>query len=300
MSLLYAMCSTICPPLSMRLIAPTGAVGDANSGEGKHKEVKASEASSDHRENELHAFRVWNATQALKDLCDDVSWSAKGYNHNERTWVTTELRAGPLCQEVLQSAFKFLPVQMTPAATEDGATARSGGFPHGFKQFEAGLLPSRRPTPLNAPRWQEVVAETLPTDDEVGHLYDDHHGCGRGGEDAPCASRTCSFCWRNRGTEGAVVRKCVTVFNHWGGAPAEVSAGTGTIRGSPITDAGDDVGWARSTTSRANDVEIYLTQDAQESGTHGLEATTIGRVAYFFEHQGNDWRRGDGGDIPPG
>ena len=80
----------------------------------------------------------------------------------------------------------------------------------------------------------------------------------------------------------------------------EVSAGTGTIRGSPIADAGDDAGWARSTTSRANDVEIYLTQDAQESGTHGLEATTIGRVAYFFEHQGNDWRRGEGGDIPPG
>jgi len=148
----------------------------------------------------------------------------------------------------------------------------------------------RRPSSVAAPDPSE----------QVGLLYDDHHGCGRGGEDAPCASRTCSFCWRNRGTEGAVVRKCVTVSNHWGGAPAEVSAGTGTIRGSPIADAGDDAGWARSTTSRANDVEIYLTQDAQESGTHGLEAKAIGRVAYFFEHQGNDWRRGDGGDIPPG
>eukprot|EP00752_Nemacystus_decipiens_P016129 g14422.t1 len=277
-----------------------GAVGNANAGEGKHKEVKGSEASSDHRDNEVHVFRVWNAHQALKALCDGVTWQAKGFNHVSRTWETRELRAGPLCQEVLQSAFKILPVQMTAAAPEDGVTERSRGFPHGYKEFDAGLLPSRPATPPDAPSWQQVVAATLPTDAELGLLYDEKLGCGRAEDETPCSSRTCSFCWRNRGFPGAVVRKSVTVFNHWGLAPAEVSAGTGTIRGSPIADAGSSAGWARSTSSRANDVEIYLTPEAQESGTTGLEDTTIGRVAYFFEHQGNDWRRGDSSDIPPG
>lgn len=287
-------CTKACPLVSVRFVTITGAVGNANAGEGKHKEVKASEGCSDHRDNEVHVFRVWNANQALKALCDGVKWPARGFSHDEGTWVTKELR-GPLCQEVLQSAFRFLPVQMTPSVPEDGATGRTGGRPHGFKEFEAGLLPSRVAT-LSA--WQQVVSATLPTADELETLYDDNFGCGRRAKDDACTRRTCSYCWRNRGV--GIVHQSVSVFNHWGAAPAEVSAGTGTIRGSPITDAATSAEWARSTSSRANDVEIYVTAEAQQGGDRGLEHTTIGRVAYFFEHQGNDWRRGDSSDIPEG
>ena len=90
----------------------------------------------------------------------------------------------------------------------------------------------------------------------------------------------------------------MTVFNHWGDAPAEASAGTGVIRGSSLRDAGTP-GWTRFTALRPCDVEIYRTADAQSSDSRGYGFTTLGRVAYFFKHQGNDWRRGDQGNPAP-
>ena len=75
--------------------------------------------------------------------------------------------------------------------------------------------------------------------------------------------------------------------NHWGQAAAEVRAGIGTIRGGPVKDAGTPT-WVRSAASRGNDVQIYLKAEDQRAGNRGLGSTTLGRVAYFFEHQGND------------
>ncbi|CAM9154903.1 unnamed protein product, partial [Hapterophycus canaliculatus] len=226
---------------------------------------------------------------------DGVTWTAKGHVDGAR--VTKELTAGVLCKEVLQEIFKVLPVQMTPASSEDGSTGRRQGRPHGYQQWETDLAPS--PVSSDTLPWQRVVSATLPSAEELELLYDESLGCGREAEEPACSQRTCSFCWRNRGK--GLIRRSVVVFNHWGLAPAEVSGGAGTIRGCPVKDAASSAEWARSTASRGNDVEIYLTVEAQRQGSRGLSQTTLGRVAYFFEHQGNDWRRGDGSaSIPEG
>lgn len=223
-----------------------------------------------------------------------VRWSAKGRVGGVE--VTKELTAGPLCREVLQEVFKILPLQTTPAASEDGTTGRRGGRPHGYQQWDAGLGPTRLETGLDAPAWQQAISKTLPSAEQLEKRYDDALGCGRTSQEAPCSRRTCSFCWRNRGQ--GIVRQTVVVFNHWGQAPAEVSAEIGTIRGGPVKDAGTPT-WVRSAASRGSDVEIYLKAEDQRAGNRGLGRTTLGKVAYFFEHQGNDWRRGESSNAIP-
>lgn len=270
--------------------ARKGAVGNANAGESKHKEVKKSAASSSGRDNPEHIYRSWNDSQALKALCDGVKWWGTGFHMGQA--VRRELTPGLLCRQVLQEVFKILPLQMNPASKEEGATLREEGRPHGYQQWDGALLPCTVDTlPPPASAWQQEVCRTLPSAHELETCYDKSLGCGRTEEDAACSSHTCSYCWRNRGK--GLVRREVVVFNHWGKAPAEISAGTGILRGSPVKNAASTTGWTRSVASRANDIEIYLTDDARRSESRGLGYTTLGRVAYFFEHQGNEPRRGE-------
>ncbi|CAN0258856.1 unnamed protein product [Scytosiphon promiscuus] len=271
-----------------------GAVGNANAGESKHKEVKKSAPSASGRDNPVHIYRAWNDTQALKSLCDGVKWSAVGYDKGVA--LRRDLTPGPLCRQVLQEVFKILPLQMNPAATEDGLTMHNRGRPHGYIQVKTSLPPVTSGTHMGIPAWQQALFKTLPTAAQLETRYDEALGCGRTAEDPACSSRTCSFCWRNRGA--GLVRRTVRVFNHWGEAPAEASAGVGILRGGTVKDATAS-GWTRSTASRASDVELYVTAAARRSECRGLGSTTLGRVAYFFEHQGNDWRRGDDGGVAP-
>ena len=121
-----------------------------------------------------------------------VRWSAKGRVGGVE--VTKELTAGRLCREVLQEVFKILPLQTTPAASEDGTTGRRGGRPHGYQQWDAGLGPTRLETGLDAPAWQQAISKTLPSAEQLEKRYDDALGCGRTSQEAPCSRRTCSFC----------------------------------------------------------------------------------------------------------
>jgi len=208
----------------------------------------------------------WNENQALKAMCDGVSWTGCGFNNGQE--VEAELTAGPLCREVLQDVFKFLPLQMTPAsAEEDVAPGRPRGRPHGYQEWEAVL--KGEPTGLShGEAWQQQVQRALPSAGELEVRYDEYFGCGREEDGKPCSCRTCSYCWRSRG-EGLVRRK-VIVSNHWGGAAREASGGTGTTA---------------------------LDQKEEE---RGLGRTTLDKVAFFFKHQGNDWRQGRKKKAPPG
>ena len=96
------------------------------------------------------------------------------------------------------------------------------------------------------------------------------------------------------------MRKTVVVFNHLGDAPREVSGGTGTIRGGDVKAAGRTSVWVRSTASRSNNVELYITANDEKEGNRGLGCTTLAKVAFFFTHQANDWRKGNNEIIPPG
>ena len=67
-----------------------------------------------------------------------------------------------------------------------------------------------------------------------------------------------------------------------------------------MKDAGPHFGWTRSTASRGSDVETFLTAKDQREGHRGLGQTTLGKGAFFYEHQGNPWRKCDDGTIPDG
>ncbi|CAB1121590.1 unnamed protein product [Ectocarpus sp. CCAP 1310/34] len=276
-----------------------GAVGNTNAGESNHKDLKKSRRDACLRagNNEVHIIKNWNDNQALKSLSDSVTWDACGFENGKE--MRKEVTAGPLCREVLQDVFAFLPaMQLSPASVEDGTTTgRQGGRPHGYQQWTADLKGVDAGIELQT--WQEEVFKMLPSPQELDQHYADYFGCGRIDGEAPCNTRTCSYCWRNRTYKDGLVHDSVEVFNHWGGAPGEANAGTGTVRGCPVKDAGRHSGWTRSTASRGSDVEIYLTANDQREGRYGLEQTTLGKVAFFFEHQGNPWRRDDESNVLP-
>ena len=58
--------------------------------------------------------------------------------------------------------------------------------------------------------------------------------------------------------------------------------------------------WTRSTASRGSDVELYLTARDAGEDLRGLGHTTVGKVAFFFGHEGNPWRRGESSVTPRG
>ena len=98
----------------------------------------------------MHIYRAWNDNQALKALCDGVTWSGVGYDKGEA--IKKELTPGPLCRQVLQEVFRILPFQMNPASTEQGPTTRERGRPHGYQEMDASfrqILPIPFQTPAH-------------------------------------------------------------------------------------------------------------------------------------------------------
>lgn len=218
----------------------------------------------------------------MKALVDGVQWKAQGWNKQEWVWETVE--AGEGCREALDAIFKFIP--MAPGCEEhDGKV----GKPHGFLKWKAKLQEEGRggTNPVPTP-WQKAVFATMPNTEELQEIYDERLGCGRESGDARCARPTCSYCWR--GSSYGLSHRDVTCFNHWVGASAEASAGTGVIRGGAVEAAHvSPREWALSRSTRGSDVELYMTDDARKAGARGVGRTTLGKVAYFFEHKGNDF-----------
>ena len=275
-------------------VSLAGVATNCNVAEAKNKEQKSSAPSTSGRDNALHMWCTTNDSQALKSVADGVQWSARGWNGRE--WVERTITGGDLCRRTLQKVFKLLP--LAPAQSDD--VGGRGGRPSGFVQWDAILVGTEAPgsTVGGTTVWQSVVAETLPTAVQLLALYNEKLGCGRNESEPPCDSDACAFCWRGRPD---LYNGVVTCFNHWGGAPRDASAGTGTLRGGLVKDAGElSATWMAQETSRANDVEIYVDADARRSGERGQKATTLGRIAYFFEHQGNHRRQLVDGEIQEG
>lgn len=45
---------------------------------------------------------------------------------------------------------------------------------------------------------------------------------------------------------------------------------------------------------------VYTTASDEKEDNRGLGCTTLAKVAFFFTHQANDWRKGNNEIIPPG
>lgn len=229
-------------------------------------------------------MRVTNDGLAVKALADGVSWTASGWTGRE--WVRQTVTAGALCQETLQSVFAILP--LAPAHLEDGAQPRAGR-PAGFVSWEVELGVGGEPHDARSlTTWQTAASATLPSAEVLNSLYIDKLGCHRVEGGPFCDSDRCASCW---GWRPGLYHGSVVCFNMWGDAPEEASAGTGTLRGSPVKDAAElPSTWMIQPSSRANDVELYVDADARRSGKRGQGLTTLGRIVHFFEHQENDSR----------
>lgn len=268
---------------------------NSNVGEAKNKELKASAPSTSGRDNTLHIWRTTNDSLALKAVADGVQWRARGWKGGRGgKWESRIVTAGDLCRSTLQEVFKVLPLAPTQSDSDVAPVRR----PIGFVQWDASLLGTEGPGWAGGgPDWEYAVAKSLPTAAGLLALYQEKLGCGRKESEPPCDSDACALCWRGLDLNNHEV----TCFNDWGAAPREASAGEGILRGGPVTDAGElGDAWTAQETSRANDVEIYLNADARRSGERGQKATTLGRVAFFFEHEGNPPRDLVDGELQQG
>lgn len=203
------------------------------------------------------------------------------------------MEAGPICKKVLHDLFAILP--LAPACQNDDYVRVRG--PSGLVQWEAAL--SGGGVVVDIPtEWGRQVAATLPTMTALEGRYATMLACGRAQDEETRALEVRALLVGGTGGRG-FTHKVVNLFNDFGRAAPEVSAGMGTIRGGAVKDAdANPRSWTLSNSSRGNDVEIYVTQDAQEDGVRGVGFTTLGKVAYFFEHRGNDSRREDPSGRP--
>lgn len=275
---------------------PAGVVTNCNVGEPKNKEQQASASSGSGRDNLEHMWRTTNDSLGIKSLADGVTWTARGWEG--RKWVDRTVTAGDLCRRTLQEVFSILP--LAPDDSDSGALR--AGRPWGFVEWDVELVGmdgvARSDADGARDEWKTVVAATLPSAGGLVTLYKEKLGCGREETGEPCESGVCALCWQGR---RHLHNGSVSCFNHWGNAPAEASAGTGTLRGGPVKDAAAFADtWMIQETSSADDVELYVDVDARRSGERGQTATTLGRIAYFFEHQGNDSRHPIDGEVQEG
>ena len=166
----------------------------------------------------MHIMKSNNDNQALKSLCDGVTWTALGCEDGRE--VCKEVTAGLLCREVLQGVFTLLlAMQLSPASAEDGMTTkRQPGKPDGHPQWEAALKSIESDIQLQP--WQEEVSAMLPSPEDLDGCYAGcYAGCSRCGRihgEAPCSMRRCSYCWRNRDFERGLTHETVEVFKSLG------------------------------------------------------------------------------------
>ena len=122
-------------------------------------------------------MKAWNDQQALKSLCDGVTWD--GYGFENGAVGRRELKAGPLCREVLQDMFKFLPLDMSPATVEDGTTSGpEGGFAYDHQRWNVGLKEVRGGVEPPAEEWQRAVTDMLPPTKELDGLHAGYFDAG--------------------------------------------------------------------------------------------------------------------------
>lgn len=285
-------------PRHSRLLIPTGQVSNTNTSEHMHKGVKFTASSASGRDNMEHLWRCINDQQAIKSLADGAQWTARCYSYQERRSVTrTNCAAGPTCRAVLRDLAKVLP--LSPSVADSDAPRATVKQPPGYQEWEAVLDAPVGGASDEGATWQQHTSRTLPSVAHLEERYDELLGCGREDGESPCSSPTCSYCWRNRGRKLAYRQVCC--FNHWKPAPEVVSAGAGKILGVSLADACEERGtWMLDRPSGANDVELFVSASDVRDGTTGVGHTTLGKVVYFFEHQGNDQRKGDSDRIEAG
>lgn len=276
-----------------------GAVSNTNTAESKHKGSKITSSSSSGRDNQEHLWKCHNDQLALRACADGVQWTARDYVNGK--WVIKkDCTAGSVTRIVLRDLFKVFPLSPAGLSDDAGLAEGAGGHPHGYKEWESCLQDDPAGVDTDQGTWQQRVSQTLPSCQHLEERYDELFGCGRLEGDEPCQDKPlCSFCWRNRGW-GLVYRR-VCCFSHWGQAPEAVSAGMGKILGGTVVDAcRKPSSWMLDRPRGVNDIEIYVSADAARDGTTGVGHTTLAKVIYFFEHQGNDQRKGENEHPQPG
>lgn len=141
--------------------------------------------------------------------------------------------------------------------------------------------------PLQSEAWK-LFLETTIRGMGLMDLYHTWFGCGRGHtDDRLCQDTRCPRCWKWRNM--GLMNKGVRCISMWAGAPADVSAGTGTLRGCSVQDAAaDGPNWMLAPAPYGTDVELYCTREALRADVPGATGIcTLAKVAFFVEHEGN-------------
>ncbi|CAB1105078.1 unnamed protein product [Ectocarpus sp. CCAP 1310/34] len=272
-----------------RNLVVNGVVTNCNVGEAKNKELKASAPSASGRNNARHIWRATNDSLAIKSLADGIEWTASGWTGSK--WERRTVTAGDLCRQTLQDVFSVLP--LAPALSDTLSAGRSWGN----VEWDEDLLG----TEASLTGTLQDVFSVLPLAPALSDTLSAGRSWGNVEWDEDLLGTEASLTGVDRADCPGLHNGSVTCFNHWGNSPEEASAGTGTLRGGPVKDAAEFGNkWMIQETSRANDVGLYVDTNARRFGEREQAATTLGRIAYCFEHQGNDSRHLVDGKVQEG
>lgn len=234
-------------------------------------------------------------------LADGLDYSVTMYDRKLRHHRQVNVRAGEGCSRVMKAIRKDRPGGLGVVAEVDTErqptpAALAGQFP-GAARWQSQL---RRPTDVaqDGGGWEGRVAtgRFRPSAEVLLRAYADHHSCGADapGSNPPCADELCPACWNDACTFSTAL-SC-SRYKH--GAPLKASSGLGRWKGGDVRSAGPDGecdAWVLGD-GGGEDVEVWKGSPASGEGPVDPQQLTLGRIIYFFEHEGNN--RLGGGQRP--
>lgn len=285
-------------------VTVSGIVPNASTGEFAHQQHKRANKSSSNRNAPAHYARHANTAYAFDALADGIPYRVKKYNKSTKKHGTVTVKAGSGCSRLLQALRRDTSgdVVGVPDIREHGTPAPgvlTGKFP-GAARWVAPLRKGPHAA-VQSGDWR-TRASTMRQRPRVDHLleaYRSFFGCGGIDEPPqPCANSRCPRCWTNPSALDSEEMAC-SRFKH--GAPLKASSGLGRWKGGDIRGQADyefPDSWAVGE-GGGEDVEIWTTPPYDGDRRVDVEKLTMGRILYFFDHEGNPRGNGGTGDDRP-
>lgn len=305
------LCSNCCMPHARASFHPasfTGRMPDASVGEHGHQLHKRSNASGSGRDPAAHHIRRVNTRLALDALADGTPWKAIGRDRVHGGDKVILIHPGAGCTRMLSHLRDTLrgglasPSETTASGAPSEGNARSR--PSGDARWRIPLWTADSGSGhyVEDDRdWQNELSTSYMRPDEGALLaaYKKWYGCQGRGAEARCEEMACPYCWTAIGDGGGLDIQFVECSRYFRGAPRVASSGTGRWIGGNVKAAGSIGGrnsWAFGAGSGEN-VEIFTSPGAAHRGDVGVGKLTMGKMLYFFEHEGN--YRSEGSEIRP-
>lgn len=275
-----------------------GAPLDASEGEAGHQRHKRANKSGSGRDPAAHHMRRVNTSLALGRCRRSQPWLATSFDRVHGREITRLVKPGAGCNRVLETLAGCLrggidsPVD-PDEKTEPPRAAVAGRYP-GAAKWDAKIVRGEAFAHDNSgmleaePAWRTCVAQSniVPHETSILEAARVWYRCRRRPQDPRCGKAECPRCW----TVGKIVNDSIRCSRFKHGAPPRASSGMGRWKGGNARSATNTAptprGWAVGD-GAGEDIEIYVHPQARDNGLSGDGNVTLGKILYFFDHEGN-------------